>query len=102
MSQKTLDEKCSIININEVRERLHTVANIYEGGQIFAHCSADDVNALLADHARLQADADRYCKLRAALLDDTSECWESFFEQPEPTNADEFDAAIDAAKAVLP
>lgn len=40
-------------DINEVRARLHTVANIYEGGQIFAHCRADDVNALLDDHARL-------------------------------------------------
>lgn len=46
-------------DINEVRERLHAVANIYEGGQIFAHCSADDVNVLLADHAQLQADAER-------------------------------------------
>lgn len=46
-------------DINEVRERLHTDANIYEGGQVFAHCRADDVNALLDDHARLQADSAR-------------------------------------------
>lgn len=42
-------------------------------------------------------DAARYRVLREALLDDASERWAAFTAQPEPQNADQFDAAIDAA-----
>lgn len=51
-------------DINEVRERLHTSAILYERGQNFAHCNAADVNALLVEYARLER---RNVKLAAAV-----------------------------------
>ena len=43
-------------------------------------------------------DAARYRALRDALLNDESEAWEAFIQQPEPKNAADFDAAIDQAR----
>lgn len=90
----------SEFNMTQLDQDIDTLRDVYMTNsqrEVLAR-----VQALASYHARLQADADRYCKLRTALLDNTSECWESFVEQPEPTNADDFDAAIDAAKAVQP
>lgn len=54
----------------------------------------------LEDYLReLKRDADRYRCLRDALLDEQSEQWEAFTSQPEPKDANDFDAAIDAARA---
>lgn len=44
--------------INEVRERLERDAEGFIGSEVAA-CDASDLRALLADHARLQADAER-------------------------------------------
>lgn len=71
---------------------------------------ADDLDTLVDDEmiatlreaaAALEAareDGERYRALRDALLDDESEAWEAFTQQPEPKNAADFDAAIDQAR----
>ena len=51
-----------------------------------------------AEAEALRADAERYRALRDALLDDESEAWEAFTQQPEPKSAADFDAAIDAVR----
>src|SRR5690606_17121518 len=48
---------------------------------------------IVAEIAELREDAERYRALRDALLDDESEAWEAFIQQPEPKNAADFDAA---------
>lgn len=60
-------------NINKVRERLSAAAELY-AGLLHSPSMAPDLRALLADHARLQADADRYRKLFTSMLDDEDKC----------------------------
>lgn len=98
------------MDINEVRESLRL--SITSGNDVpvtRATVKADELIALLADHARLQADADRWCYARTILTIEAIEYAQFNADQANlvgiAASEDEnlrADKAIDAAKAVQP
>lgn len=104
-------------DINEVRERLAAAAEQY-AGPLNCQWMATDLRALLADHARLQADADRidlieteFLKIEAVTVraseDDADAAWVISQHQMgrgwvelHQSHDDNLRRAIDAAKEV--
>ena len=77
--------------MNDLIERLRALSRYEHSDYSIGDEAADALEAA-------RVDAERYRALRDALLDDESEAWEAFIQQPEPKNAADFDAAIDLAR----